>query len=59
MEVDAALDVSLVTALFSAVDQMMISHDVVEYDVAWPQAITPSLSRGFMMALWWLKVVSK
>jgi len=37
MEVDAALDVSLVAALFSAVDQMMVSHDVIEYDVAWPQ----------------------
>ena len=28
---------SLVTALFSAVDQMMVSHDSIDYDVEWPQ----------------------
>jgi len=37
MTIDPALDVSLVTALFCAVDQLMVSHDAIEYDVEWPQ----------------------
>jgi len=37
MCVDQALDVSLVTALFCAVDQLMVSHEAIDYDVEWPQ----------------------
>lgn len=29
--------VKQVAALFCAIDQMMISHDVIEYDVDWPK----------------------
>lgn len=37
LTIDPALDISLVTALFSAVDQLMMSHDAIDYDVEWPQ----------------------
>jgi len=37
MTVDQALDVSLVTALFCAIDQLMVSHEAIDYDVEWPQ----------------------
>lgn len=37
LAVDPELDISLVTALFSAVDQMMVSHDAIDYDVEWPE----------------------
>ncbi|KAL1520049.1 hypothetical protein AB1Y20_023525 [Prymnesium parvum] len=37
LAIDPALDAVLVVALFSAVDQLMISHDVIDYDVEWPQ----------------------
>jgi len=36
IEVDSALDPALVIALFAAVDQLMISHDAIDYDVEWP-----------------------
>jgi len=36
MTIDPALDVSLVTVLFAAIDQMMVSHDSIDYDVEWP-----------------------
>jgi len=36
VEVDGALDVSLVMALFAAVDQLMLTHDALDYDVDWP-----------------------
>ena len=32
-DVDSALDPALVLALFSAVDQLLISHDAIDYDV--------------------------
>lgn len=46
MSIDPALDVSLVTALFSAVDQLMISHDAIDYDVEWPQDYSYILNGG-------------
>lgn len=36
IEVDSALDPALVIALFCAVDQLLISHDAIDYDVEWP-----------------------
>jgi len=37
LTIDPALDVSLVSALFAAVDQLMVAHEAIDYDVEWPQ----------------------
>lgn len=36
LEIDGGLDVPLVTMLLTTVDQLLLSHDAVDYDVAWP-----------------------
>jgi len=36
LEIDSALDDGLVIALFAGVDQLLVSHDALEYDVEWP-----------------------
>ena len=36
VEIDGGLDVPLVTMLLTAVDQLLISHEAIDYDVAWP-----------------------
>lgn len=36
LEIDSALDDGLVIALFATVDQLLLSHDALEYDVEWP-----------------------
>jgi hypothetical protein len=36
VDIDGGLDVPLVTMLLCAVDQLLISHAVIDYDVAWP-----------------------
>jgi len=36
IEIDSALDDGLVIALFACVDQLLLSHDALEYDVEWP-----------------------
>ncbi|KAL1506977.1 hypothetical protein AB1Y20_007841 [Prymnesium parvum] len=36
VEVDSALDSALVIAIFAAVDQLMLSHEAIDYDVEWP-----------------------
>jgi len=37
LEVDKGLDVPLVSALLLAVDQLMVSHEAIDYDVDWPE----------------------
>jgi len=37
MEVDRGLDVPLVSALLLAVDQLLVSHVAIDYDVDWPE----------------------
>ena len=36
IDVDAGLDVPLVAMLLASVDQLLLSHDAIDYDVAWP-----------------------
>lgn len=37
VEIDGGLDLPLVTMLLCAVDQLMLSHEAIDYDVAWPE----------------------
>ena len=37
VELDGGLDVPLVTMLLTAVDQLLLSHNAIDYDVAWPE----------------------
>mmetsp|Transcript_50151 Transcript_50151/g.130575 ORF Transcript_50151/g.130575 Transcript_50151/m.130575 type:complete len:344 (-) Transcript_50151:57-1088(-) len=36
LDIDGGLDVPLVTMLLTTVDQLMLSHEAIDYDVAWP-----------------------
>ena len=36
VDIDGGLDVPLVTMLLCVVDQLLLSHDAMDYDVAWP-----------------------
>jgi len=37
LEIDKGLDVPLVAALLLAVDQLLVSHEAIDYDVDWPE----------------------
>jgi len=37
VEIDGGLDLPLVTMLLCAVDQLMLSHEAIDYDVDWPE----------------------
>jgi len=36
VDIDGGLDLPLVTMLLCSVDQLLLSHDAIDYDVAWP-----------------------
>jgi len=44
-QVDSALDPALILALFAAFDQMLISHDAIDYDVEWPNDYAYTMDR--------------
>ena len=37
VEIDGGLDLPLVCMLLSSVDQLLLSHEAIDYDVAWPE----------------------
>lgn len=37
VEIDGGLDLPLVTMLLCSVDQLLLSHEAIDYDVAWPE----------------------
>ena len=37
VDIDGGLDLPLVTMLLCAVDQLLLSHEAIDYDVAWPE----------------------
>lgn len=36
VEIDGGLDLPLVTMLLCSIDQLLLSHEAIDYDVAWP-----------------------
>lgn len=45
-QVDSALDAALVIAIFGAVDQLMLSHEAIDYDVECVPVVLAFVSAG-------------